>query len=112
VAVDPVETKKVKEKWAKWGDGMRLQIIESPYRTLLEPLIEYIDQLAQDNGPYTMLTVVVPQFIPEHSAYKPLHMNTADALRKALLSKYDIVIMEVPYHIGRRVEEKAAPLPA
>lgn len=100
VAIDPVETKKVTEKWAKWGDGIRLQVIDSPYRNLVEPLVEYIDRLAQDNSPSSMLTVVVPQFIPEHTIYKPLHMNTAEILRKALLNKYDIVIMDVPYHIG------------
>ena len=99
VAIDPVETIKVKEKWATWGEGIRLQIIESPYRNLVEPLIEYIDKLAQLNSPATMLTVVVPQFIPELAVYKPLHMNTAEILRNALLSKYDIVIMEVPYHL-------------
>lgn len=99
VAIDPVETSKVKEKWATWGDGIRLQIIESPYRTLVEPLIEYIDEMAQLNSPTTMLTVVVPQFIPEHALYKQLHMNTAEILRKALLNKYDMVIMDVPYHI-------------
>ncbi len=99
VGVDPVETKKVREKWAIWGDGIRLQIIDSPYRELMEPLIEYIDNLAQLSSPTTMLTVVVPQFIPEHAIFKPLHMNTADLLRKALLNKYEIVIMEVPYHL-------------
>jgi amino acid transporter len=99
IAVDPVETKKVREKWAIWGEGIRLQVIESPYRTLMEPLIDYIDSLAQMNSPTTMLTVVVPQFIPEHAIFKPLHMNTADMLRKALLDKYDIVIMDVPYHL-------------
>ncbi len=102
VAVDPVEAKKVKEKWATWGDGIRLHIIESPYRNLLEPLIEYIDEIAQFNSPSVMLTVVVPQFIPEHSIYKPLHMNTAELLRKALINKYDIVIMDMPYHLGDR----------
>jgi hypothetical protein len=99
VGVDPVETKKVREKWATWGDGIRLQVIDSPYRELMEPLIEYIDNLAQLSSPTTMLTVVVPQFIPEHAIFKPLHMNTADLLRKALLNKYEVVIMEVPYHL-------------
>lgn len=80
VAIDPLEAKKVKEKWATWGDGIRLHVIESPYRTLLEPLIEDIDEMAQFNSPSTMLTVVVPQFIPERALYKPLHMNTAEIL--------------------------------
>jgi hypothetical protein len=100
IAVNPAETEKIKNKWAKWGNGVRLQVIESPYRTLMEPLIEYIDRMAQYSSPTTVLTVVVPQFIPERPLYKPLHMNTAEALRKALLNKYDIVIMDVPYHLG------------
>jgi amino acid transporter len=112
VAVDPLETEKIKEKWGRWGNGARLQIIESPYRTLMEPLIEYIDRMAQLNDPGTVLTVVVPQFIPERDIYKPLHMNTADALRKALLDKYDIVIMDVPYHIGARQHQLVTALPA
>jgi len=41
----------------------------------------------------------VPQFIPEHGIYNTLHMNTATLLRKALIKKHDIVIMEVPYHL-------------
>lgn len=103
VAIDPEETKKVIEKWDEYGDGIRLKVIESPYRELMDPLIEYIGELAENISPTSMLTVVVPQFIPERNLYKPLHMNTADILRKALLSKYDIVIMDVPYHIKREL---------
>ena len=70
-----------------------MKVIESPYRTLIGPLIEYIDQLAQLNSPMFMLIVFVPQFIPEHGIYKVVHMNTTDLLRKALLKKKDVVIM-------------------
>jgi len=99
VALDPVEAEKVKKKWQYWGDGVRLQIIDSPYRRLLEPLKGYIDHMAELTGPGQMLTVVVPQFIPEHRVYNALHMNTAELLRKSLIQKHDIVIMEVPYHL-------------
>lgn len=100
VAIDPVETEKVKRKWLYWGNGIRLQIIDSPYRRLLEPLQGYIDHLGKSTSPDQMLTVVVPHFIPEHGVYNTLHMNTAELLRKSLIQKYDIVIMEVPYHLG------------
>lgn len=99
VAIDPVETEKVKKKWQYWGDGVRLQIIESPYRRLMEPLIGYIDHLSATITPRQVLTVVVPSFIPEQGVYQALHMNTAELLRKALIQQHDIVIMEVPYHI-------------
>ena len=100
VAIDPLETEKIKKKWQYWGDGVRLQIIESPYRRLLEPLKGYIDHMADMTLPNQMLTVVVPQFIPEHGVYNVLHMNTAELLRKSLIKKHDIVIMEVPYHLN------------
>jgi amino acid transporter len=99
VAVEPVETEKVKRKWQYWGDGVRLQIIESPYRRLVEPLVAYIDQMANQTNPSQMLTIVVPHFIPEHTIYNALHMNTAAVLRDALIQRSGIVIMEVPYHI-------------
>jgi amino acid transporter len=100
VAIDPVETEKVKKKWDYWGNGVRLHIIESPYRRLMEPLVAYIDHMAGLTSAQQMLTIVVPQFIPEHGIYNALHMNTAALLRKALIQRNGIVIMEVPYHIG------------
>ena len=99
VAIDPVETEKIKKKWQYWGNGVRLQIIDSPYRRLLEPLKGYIDHMANLTPPNQMLTVVVPHFIPEHGIFNALHMNTAELLRKSLIQKQDIVIMEVPYHL-------------
>jgi hypothetical protein len=100
VATDPVEAEKVKTKWERWGDGIRLVMIDSPYRRLIEPLIEHIHQLAADRQSQEMLTIVVPHFVPEHWWQSLLHMNTALILRAALLQQKDIVVMEIPYHIG------------
>ena len=100
VAADPAETEKVKSKWEQWGDGMRLVVIDSPYRRLIEPLLDYIDELAAGRQPQEMLTIVVPQFVPTHWWQRFLHMNTAQILQQALLRKSDIVVMEVPYHVG------------
>ncbi|MGH2524832.1 MAG: APC family permease, partial [Anaerolineales bacterium] len=99
VATDPVEAEKVKQKWQTWGDGIRLVMIDSPYRRLIEPLLEYIDTLADERQPHEILTIVVPQFVPTHWWQRALHMNTARILRDALLRKRDIVVMDVPYHI-------------
>jgi amino acid transporter len=100
VAADPVEADKVKQKWEQWGDGVRLVILDSPYRQLLEPLLAYIGEMAVDRQPQEMLTIVVPQFVPAHWWQKYLHMNTAQILRSELLRQRDIVVMEVPHHIG------------
>src|SRR5206468_3727602 len=45
VDTDPVATEKVRAEWQRWGNGTRLEVLASPYRSLMEPLLEYIDEL-------------------------------------------------------------------
>ena len=80
-----------------WGEGYRLVVIESPYRLFIEPLLEYIEDIDKNRPPNEMINIVVPQFIPRRGITNVLHSRTADMLRKVLLSRKDIVIMEVPY---------------
>ncbi|MBI5082821.1 MAG: APC family permease [Chloroflexi bacterium] len=100
VAIDGAEEAKVQTKWAKWGDGLRLKIIPSPYRFLYEPLLDYIQFIARQRKPNEILTVVVPEFVPTTWWHNLLHTQTAFFLRLGLLGMKDIVIMEVPYHVG------------
>ncbi len=98
VALDQTEEDKVRSRWEKWGDGVRLVLIPSPYRALLEPMIRYIREVASQRQPGDMLTVVVPEFLPQKPWQNILHMQTAFFLRMGLLGLRNIVIMEVPYH--------------
>jgi amino acid transporter len=97
VSTDPVETKKLQEKWELWG--YRLVVLDSPYRLFIEPLLSYIEELDENKLPNEIITIVVPQFIPRHFWNNWLHTRTADTLRKVLLYRKDIVIMEVPYQV-------------
>jgi len=100
ISSDIAETKKVQEKWETWGDGYRLVILDSPYRLFIEPLLAYIDELDAQKQPNEMISIVVPQFVPKHWYTNLLHARTADTLRKLLLYRKDIVIMEVPYQVN------------
>lgn len=99
VSTDPVETEKVEAKWQVWGDGLRLVVLESPYRLMVEPLLEYIEMVSSTMQPNEVLTVVVPQFVPTHRWTGALHTQTAVILRMALLFKPGIVITDVPYQV-------------
>jgi hypothetical protein len=99
VSLDPDEEQKVRAKWETWGDGVRLVVIPSPYRALMEPILDYIRSVARQRQPGEVLTVVVPQFVPERALHNFLHMQTAFALQIGLLGVRDVVITEVPYHI-------------
>ncbi len=99
ISLDEEETKAVQEKWREWGSGVRLVVIESPYRTFIEPFLEYIDKLYSQRQPNERITIVVPQFVPERWWHNLLHTQTAFWLRFALLFKKGIAITEVPYQV-------------
>jgi len=99
VSVDPEETERMRQKWDLWGEGVRLVILDSPYRLLIEPLLDYIDEIAGQRQSNEVITIVVPSFVPKKNIHNVLHLQTASTLRKALWHYKDIVITEVPYQV-------------
>ncbi len=99
VSIDPDEEQRVKERWGVFGEGTRLVILESPYRLLVEPMMEYIECLLMERSKNELITIVVPQFVPKHWWENLLHNQTALMLRFALLFKPSVVIVEVPYQV-------------
>jgi len=99
VSIEPAESEKVRMKWEKWGQGVRMVMLNSPYRLLLEPLLEYITDIARQRQPGETMTIVVPEFISENQITAALHMNTAELLRSQLKRQRGIVIINVPYQI-------------
>lgn len=99
VAVNPEEKEKIQAKWEIWGDGIRLVVLESPYRVFLEPLVCYIENLEKVCRKGEVIDIIVPHFVPRHWWVNFLHTRTADSLRKELLHREDIIITEVPYQV-------------
>ena len=97
ISTEPEDTEKVRKKWEKWGRGTRLVIVDSPYRLFLEPLLGYIDEVLSSRQANETITIVVPYFVPRRRAHKALHMQTAEMLRRELLTTPGVVITEVPY---------------
>jgi amino acid transporter len=99
ISVDPAEAERIQSKWEMWGNGIRLVVLDSPYRLFLEPLLEYIDSIDAKRHPNEIITIVVPEFVDNELSNLLLHMNTAAALRRVLLNRPNIVIIEVPYKV-------------
>jgi amino acid transporter len=100
VAADAESADDIQEKWGRWGAGVRLVILHSPYRLLIEPLVSYVRELARCRQPNEVMTIVVPQFVPRRRWHNLLHAQTAMVLRLALLFEPGIVITSVPYQVG------------
>ena len=99
VSIDPAEAEAVRQKWELWGGGVRLVILESPYRLLLEPFCSILPKSPNERQPNETITIVVPQFVPGRWWHNFLHNQTAIMLRLALLFRRGIVITDVPFHL-------------
>ncbi len=108
VSIDPSESEKIRQKWQVWGEGVRLVILDSPYRLLLEPLLSYIGYILKRRQPNEQITIVVPEFVSHGYFSSFLHMRTADLLRKTLSNKKGLVVVSVPYIVDKTSEEEEA----
>jgi amino acid transporter len=83
-------------RWARLATDIPLDVVESPYRSLVPPLLKYIDAMDKsDNRP---ITVVVSEFVPRHWWEWLLHSQTAFRLKAALLFRPNTIVIDVPYH--------------
>ena len=105
VSVDRDWSARLEKKWGLWGNGVRFVVIDSPYRLLLEPLLDYIKKIASLRQPNETITIVVPQFVPRRWWHQLLHAQTAVLLRLALVNHPGIVITSVPYQVSDGVAE-------
>lgn len=90
------------EKWSKWMPDVRLVTLHSPYRSILHPLMKFIDTIerkAREN--HYQVTVIIPQFIPKKGWHNILHNQTSFTIRAALLYRKDVIVTTVPYHLKK-----------
>ncbi len=100
VDVEAKATEAVRRDWIEWGDGAELVTLESPYRSLLEPLLEYIEQV-ETARPNDFITVLLPEFIPKRLWHHLLHNQQALLIKGALLFRPNVVVTSVPFHLRR-----------
>lgn len=80
------------------GDHLPLEIVTSPYRAVVAPLVNYLEALHRQNPDLT-LTVILPEIITERRRHQLLHNRTAPRLRRALRPLPKIVVTTVPFHL-------------
>jgi hypothetical protein len=100
VETDPARTSRLEEKWSRWGLGVPLVVLTSPYRSFLRPLLDYIDHI-QARGDDQMVTIVLPEFLPRRWWQHILHNQTALLVKGALLFHKNLVVADVPYLLKR-----------
>jgi amino acid transporter len=100
VDVDPKSTADVRREWEQWGEGVPLVVLASEYRSVMEPLLEYIEQVNAER-PDDYITVVLPEFVPARWWHHLLHNQRALLIKGALLFKRNTVVTSVPFHLSQ-----------
>jgi amino acid transporter len=100
VDVNPAQTEQLRQAWAEWGGRVSLVVLPSPFRSLMEPLLEYIEQAAAEKA-NDYVTVILPEFVPARWWQHLLHNQTSLLIKGALLFRPNIVVTSVPFHLSK-----------
>jgi amino acid transporter len=96
ISTSKASAEEFRRRWAQLDTDIKLDVVESPYRSLLAPLLKYID--AMDKSDDRPITVVLAEFVPHHWWEWLLHSQTAFRLKAALLFRPNTIVIDVPYH--------------
>jgi len=102
VAFDQADAKAFEEKWKAWQPNIRLVTYYSPYRSITQPLMKFIDKVEHQCAKTGhQVTVIIPQFLPKKGWHHMLHNQSSLLIRTSLLFHKNIVIMTVPFHLSK-----------
>lgn len=101
VEIDPEKTPEILRKWHLYVPDLALVVLDSPYRSLLDPLLRYITKVEQERED-DVVTVIIPEFVTEKWWTKLLHGQNGLLLKWALLFHRNVVVTNIRYYIGKR----------
>jgi hypothetical protein len=98
VELDPSATARLEERWSKGGCGVPMVVLASPYRSMLRPLLDYVGRI-RERDTNSVVTIVIPEFVPRQWWQHLLHNQTALLVKGALLFRRGVVVVDVPFHL-------------
>jgi amino acid transporter len=99
VDIDPAATETLRQQWSAWGQGVPLTVLPSPYRSLIAPVLEQVEQVRGEHA-RGYVTVILPEFVPKRLWHHLFHNQHALLIKGALLFKPHVVVTSVPFHLG------------
>ncbi len=107
IDIDPgPDEEELRRRWNGWFPDIEFVVIPSPYRSLVEPLLSYLDQTDSDHNDGQQAVLILPELIPGSSWHEILHNQSAGGIKKALLYKrrqsgLSRIIIDIPYHLRK-----------
>ena len=110
VAVDPEEAKALQDEWQRRGIEVPLRVLDSPYREVTRPVIDYIRKLRRASE-RDVVTVFIPEYVVGHWWEQILHNQSALRLKARLLFMPGVMVTSVPWQLhSSEGKDPAAPL--
>ncbi|MFJ5271219.1 APC family permease [Streptomyces sp. NPDC088358] len=94
---DPAKVRTLRASWERWNPGVRLDVIDSPQRSLVEPIVEYVRRAAEGGR---QIAVLIPEVEPLHRRYQILQNQRGLLLATVLRARTDVVVCVVPYRLN------------
>ncbi|MET9388463.1 APC family permease [Streptomyces sp. NPDC002928] len=94
---DPAKVRALEESWDRWDPGVRLDVIDSPQRSLVQPMVDYVQRAAEGGR---QIAVLIPEVEPLHRRYQILQNQRGLLLAAALRARTDVVVCVVPYRLS------------
>lgn len=106
IEMEPGSGERIRETWKQWWPNVPLVILPSPYRSLVGPLLDYLDQTDREHHDGQLAAVVLPEFVPAKWWHSLLHNQSGWLIKVALLYNrrrlgFQRAIIDVPYHLRR-----------
>jgi amino acid transporter len=101
VGFDEESIEKMEAKWEQWNPGVRLIVLRSRYRSIIRPLMKFIDTVEWKTADTDHVTVLIPQFITKKWWHNFLHNQTSWLIRAYLFTRRDVTIATFPYHLQK-----------
>jgi hypothetical protein len=105
IAPDAGEADRFLAAWRRWGDQVPVEVVVSPYRALVAPLVHYLEAL-HGQRPDLTLTVILPELVVRRLLQRLLHGDVARRLRRALRPLPNVVVTTVPLHLPSGSRER------
>jgi amino acid transporter len=99
ISTDKESLQRLRDRWELLDTDIKLVTNYSPYRAVVTPIINYIDQISKATGENEKVTVILPEFESHEWWGSFLHNHTGFFLRETLLRKSNIIVSTFPYHL-------------
>jgi amino acid transporter len=99
IETDPAKTAALKEDWQAHITDIPLVIMESPYRSLVGPLLRYIDAVQKERSD-DVVTIILPEMVSRKLWHALLHNQAGPLLKLALLNRHDVIVTNVRYFLA------------